>query len=74
MHLSGNCYKIRLAAHQLGVPLQLVDYALLDGATRTPEYLARNPNGRVPMLELDDGRWLECVRAQPKHVPIEFRD
>jgi glutathione S-transferase len=58
MHISGNCYKVRLCAHQLGVPLTLKDYGLHDGTTRTPDYLAKNPNGRVPMLELDDGRFL----------------
>ena len=58
MQMSGNCYKVRLAARQLGVPLTLKDYGLRDGATRKPEFLAKNPNGRVPMLELDDGRTL----------------
>jgi len=58
MHVSGNCYKVRLAARQLGIALRLKDYGLHDGSTRTPEYLAKNPNGRVPMLELDDGRFL----------------
>lgn len=58
MQMSGNCYKVRLAARQLGVPIALKDYGLFDGATRKPDYLARNPNGRVPMLELDDGRFL----------------
>jgi glutathione S-transferase len=58
MHVSGNCYKARLCARQLGIPIALKDYGLHDGATRTPDYLAKNPNGRVPMLELDDGRFL----------------
>jgi glutathione S-transferase len=58
MHVSGNCYKIRLAARQLGIPLTLRDYGLHDGTTRTPEFLAKNMNGRVPLLELDDGRFL----------------
>jgi glutathione S-transferase len=58
MHISGNCYKVRLAARQLGVPITLKDYGLHDGTTRKPEYLAKNPNGRVPMLELNDGRVL----------------
>jgi glutathione S-transferase len=58
MAVSGNCYKIRLAAHQLGILLTLKDYSLLAGETRTPEFLAKNPNGRVPMLELADGRML----------------
>jgi glutathione S-transferase len=58
MHMSGNCYKVRLAARQLGIALALEDYGLHDGTTRKPDYLSRNPNGRVPMLELDDGRVL----------------
>ena len=58
MHVSGNCYKVRLAAHQLGIALTLKNYGLLDGSTRKPEYLAKNPNGRVPMLEFEDGRLL----------------
>ena len=58
MHVSGNCYKVRLAARQAGVALELRDYGLHDGETRRPEFLAKNPNGRVPMLELDDGTCL----------------
>jgi glutathione S-transferase len=58
MHVSGNCYKVRLAAHQLGIPLKFKDYGLHDGSTRTPEFLAKNTNGRVPLLETDDGRFL----------------
>src|SRR6476660_9898690 len=58
MHMSGNCYKVRLAARQLDIPIALKEYGLHNGTTRKPEYLAKNPNGRVPMLELDDGRVL----------------
>ncbi len=58
MHVSGNCYKVRLCARQAGVALTLQDYGLLDGDTRKPAFLAKNPNGRVPMLELEDGRCL----------------
>jgi glutathione S-transferase len=58
MQMSGNCYKIRLAARQLGVNLTLRDYPLHGGLTRKPDYLAKNPNGRVPLLELEDGRCL----------------
>jgi glutathione S-transferase len=58
MRMSGNCYKIRLAAHQLNIPLTLKDYPLHGGETRKPDFLAKNPNGRVPMLEFPDGRFL----------------
>jgi glutathione S-transferase len=58
MQMSGNCYKIRLAARQLGVEISLKDYGLHDGATRKPEYLSKNPNGRLPLLEFEDGRTL----------------
>ena len=58
MQMSGNCYKIRLAAHQLGLPLVLRNYSLHGGETRKPDFLRKNPNGRVPLLELDDGRTL----------------
>jgi len=58
MQMSGNCYKVRLAARQLGVQLMLQDYGLHDGTTRQPAFLAKNPNGRVPLLEFEDGRRL----------------
>jgi glutathione S-transferase len=58
MQMSGNCYKVRLVARQLGKFIVLKDYPLHGGKTRTPEFLAKNPNGRVPLLELDDGRYL----------------
>ena len=58
MHISGNCYKVRLAARQLGVDLTLRNYGLHDGSTRKPDFLAKNQNGRVPALEFEDGRVL----------------
>jgi glutathione S-transferase len=58
MQMSGNCYKIRLAARQLGLNIVLRDYPLHGGETRQPQFLSKNPNGRVPLLELDDGRCL----------------
>jgi glutathione S-transferase len=58
MQMSGNCYKVRLTARQLDFPLTLREYALLGGETRTPAFLAKNPNGRVPLLEWEDGRIL----------------
>jgi len=58
MHNSGNCYKVRLTAHQLGLPLELAEVNVLEAETRHAGFLAKNPNGRVPLLELDDGRFL----------------
>jgi len=55
---SGNGYKVRLLLSQLGTPFRLVEKDILKGETRTPEFLAINPNGRIPVLELDDGRRL----------------
>ena len=63
MQLSGNCYKPRLLMHQLGIPFRLVDVDTTKGETRTPEYLALNPNGRVPLLVLPDGRPLSESNA-----------
>jgi glutathione S-transferase len=58
MQMSGNCYKIRLASRQLGVALTLKDYPMMTGETRKPDFLKLNPNGRVPLLEMEDGRTL----------------
>jgi glutathione S-transferase len=57
---SGNVYKVELLLAQLGLSVETVTLDILatPSQTRTPEYLAKNPNGRVPMLELDDGRYL----------------
>jgi glutathione S-transferase len=55
---SGNGYKVRLLLHQLGLPFELVLVDILRGESRTPEFLARNPNGRIPVLELEDGTHL----------------
>jgi glutathione S-transferase len=55
---SGNGYKCRLLLAQLGIGYERVELDTYAGATRTPEFLAKNPNGRIPLLELDDGRRL----------------
>jgi glutathione S-transferase len=57
--ISGNGYKVRLLLTQLGIPFERVEYDLAGGETRTPEFLQNvNPNGRVPVLETGDGRFL----------------
>lgn len=68
MHNSGNCYKVRLTAHQLGVPLDITHVDVLAGETRQAEFIARNPNGRVPLLELDDERFLAESNAIIFHL------
>lgn len=68
MPMSGNCYKVRLTARQTGVELALRDYPLHGGETRKPEFLARNANGRVPLLEWEDGRTLPESNAIIWHL------
>jgi glutathione S-transferase len=58
MQSSGNCYKPRLLMRQLGLPFRLVDIDPGKSETRTPDFLALNPNGKVPLLVLPDGRKL----------------
>jgi glutathione S-transferase len=58
MQRSGNCYKVRLALAQLGVPYELIEIDILKGESRTPAFLAKNPNGRVPLMEVAPGRYL----------------
>ena len=55
---SGNAYKPRLLMAQLGISFRLVEVNTYDGSTRRPEFLARNPIGKVPVLILEDGRTL----------------
>jgi glutathione S-transferase len=55
---SGNGYKVRLLLHQLAIPFERVELDILRGETRTEAFLAKNPNGRIPTLELDDGTCL----------------
>jgi glutathione S-transferase len=58
MQRSGNCYKVRLALAQLREPYKLVEIDILKGESRTPDFLAKNPDGHVPLLEVAPGRYL----------------
>jgi glutathione S-transferase len=68
MQMSGNCYKVRLTAAQLEIPLTLREYPEFGGETRKPGFLALNPNGRVPLLEFEDGRTLAESNAIIFHL------
>ncbi len=55
---SGNAYKVRLLLTQLEIPFDKVELDILKGETRTPEFLAKNPNGRIPVLEIQPDLFL----------------
>ena len=52
---SANCFKVRMLLAQLGVPYERVPVDIFAGESQTADYLARNPAGRTPLLETDDG-------------------
>ena len=53
---SGNCMKARILLRQLDIPFERVTVDLFTGETRTPQHFGRNPDGHIPVLELDDGQ------------------
>ncbi|MGB3401705.1 MAG: glutathione S-transferase family protein [Microcoleaceae cyanobacterium] len=55
---SGNCYKIRLLLTQLEIPFERISIDIVKGETRTPEFLEKNPNGKIPLLELEAEKYL----------------
>lgn len=83
---SGNCYKVRLLLHQLDVPFRVEEMTVFDRPRRPAEFLAANPNGRIPAVvaytdvaheggfDLEGypaiRAWLARVAEQPKHIPI----
>jgi len=60
---SGNCYKIKLLESLLNIKLEWMHVDILAGETQRNEFLALNPNGKIPTLELDDGRCLSESNA-----------
>jgi glutathione S-transferase len=70
---SGNAYKVRLLLSQLSIPFERIEYDVDHGETRTLEFLEKNPNGRIPLLELAPGRFLAesnailCYLAEDTH-------
>jgi glutathione S-transferase len=65
---SGNCYKVRLALEQLALPYRWVEVDTAKGETRSRSFLAKNPNGKVPTLELADGTCLPESNAILNYV------
>jgi glutathione S-transferase len=70
MQRSGNSYKVRLALALLGAPYQAIEVDILRGESRTPEFLARNPSGQVPLLEVAEGRYLAESNAILWYVAV----
>ncbi|MEQ5810021.1 glutathione S-transferase family protein [Alteromonas sp. NFXS44] len=60
---SGNCYKIQLLLSILGKQVDWEEVDILKGATQTPAFLQKNPNGKIPLLEMEDGRTLSESNA-----------
>ncbi|MDQ6917084.1 MAG: glutathione S-transferase family protein [Pseudomonadota bacterium] len=58
MSASGNCHKVRMTLETLGLPYEWTEIDPARGETRTPAFLAMNPNGKVPLLEIDAGTYL----------------
>lgn len=66
--LSGNCQKVRFLADHLGLPYTWMPINTLKNESRTPEYLARFPQGQVPAVELSDGRRLAQSNAIMRYL------
>ncbi len=60
---SGNCYKVKLLASLLDINHEWIEVDILAGETQTESYLKKNPNGKIPLLELDDGTFISESNA-----------
>jgi maleylacetoacetate isomerase len=77
---SSASYRVRIALNLKGLAYEAVPTSLLDGAQRAPDYLAKNPQGLVPMLEVGDLRltqslaiidWLDATQPGPRLIPAD---
>ena len=66
--ISGNCLKVKWTADRIGTPYRWVETDVLKGQSRTPDFLARNPAGQVPLVVLEDGRALAQSNAIILHL------
>ena len=67
---SGNCYKVKLMCSLLGIEHEWVHVDILAGETQASNFLARNPNGKIPLLELPDGRRLSESNAILNYLAV----
>lgn len=75
---SSAAYRVRIALNLKGIAYEAVPTSLLDGAQKAPDYVAMNPQGLVPMLEVDGLRltqslaiidWLDATHPEPRLIP-----
>lgn len=60
---SGNCYKVKLLTSLLNIEHEWIEVDILASETQTESYLRKNPNGKIPLLELDDGTFISESNA-----------
>lgn len=77
---SSACYRVRIALNLKGLEYEAIDTSLIDGAHLKPDYVAKNPQGFVPMLEIGDLRlmqslaiieWLDATYPEPRFIPSD---
>jgi len=68
--ISGNCLKVKWVADSLGLSYDWIETDILQGESRTPDYLAMNPAGQVPAVILDDG----CPLAQSNAIILHLAE
>lgn len=77
---SSACYRVRIALNLKGLEYEAIDTSLIDGAHLKPDYVAKNPQGFVPMLEIGDLRltqslaiieWLDATYTEPRFIPSD---
>jgi maleylacetoacetate isomerase len=77
---SSACYRVRIALNLKGLDYEAIDTSLIDGAHLKPDYVAKNPQGFVPMLEVGDLRltqslaiieWLDATYPEPRFIPSD---
>lgn len=69
--ISGNCFKIKLVASLLDIPHEWVHVDIMSGGARTKAFLQKNPNGKVPIIELDDGRCISESNAAINYLAFD---